>query len=81
MLGVLLLLACGMGALAQAPPPDDTEMRNRALLLCKQNNYADALPLLEKLVVAHPTDIVIRKALAFEGTPVEVQMRFKRYTV
>jgi hypothetical protein len=52
-----------MGALAQVPPPDDTDVRNQALLLCKQNNFAAALPLLEKLAAAHPTDIVILEKL------------------
>jgi len=70
LLMVLLLLDCGVGAFAQAPPPDDIAMRNRAFLLCKQTNYAEALPLLEKLAVAHPSDFIILEALgsALVGT-------------
>jgi tetratricopeptide (TPR) repeat protein len=63
LLAVFLLLLHGMGALAQAPAPDDTDMRNRALLLIKQNNFAKALPLLENLAEAHPTDFVILEGL------------------
>jgi hypothetical protein len=59
-----------MGALAQAPPADDTAMRDRALLLCQQRNYTEALPLLEKLATTHPADFVILELLggALTGT-------------
>src|ERR1039457_2823246 len=70
LLVILVLLAGGTEALAQAPAPDDTAMRNQAFLLCKQNNFVDALPLLEKLAAAHPTDFVIQERLgsALVGT-------------
>lgn len=67
---VLLLLSSGVGALAQGPALDDTAMRSRAFELCRQANYADALPLLEKLAEAHPMDFVILEKLgsALVGT-------------
>ena len=49
--------------LAQAPSENDTEMRNRALLLWQQNDYAGALPLLDKLAAAHPADGVVLERL------------------
>ncbi len=63
LLAVLLLLSFGIGARAQAPTPDDTALRNQALLLYKQNNFTEALPLLEKLDAAHPNDIIILECL------------------
>jgi len=62
LLVILLLLRGARRALAQAPH-DDTEIRNRALLLCEQNNFSAALPLLEKLAEAHPSDPVILEKL------------------
>lgn len=59
---VRILFCGGAGARAQTPPQDDVDMRNRAFLLCKQNNFAEALPLLEKLAAVHPNDSAI-----FEG--------------
>ena len=59
----VLLLTCGVRAPAQTQPPDDSAMRHQALLLCDQNNFVDALPLLEKLAEAHPTDFVIMERL------------------
>lgn len=63
LLVVFLLLAGGVRALAQTPAPDDSAMRTRALQFCNQKNYPEALPLLEKLAAAHPTDSVILQGL------------------
>lgn len=60
---VILLSISGIEARAQAPAPSDTDMRNRASLLCKQGKFVDALPLLEKLALAHPDDFVILESL------------------
>jgi len=62
-----LLLACALVAAtpleAQAPAEDETSLRNRALELIKQGNQTDALPLLEKVAAARPTDIVVLEKL------------------
>ncbi len=67
------LLGAG-GAPAQKLSEDETALRNRAFLLWEQNNYIEALPLLEKLAVAHPTDIVVLERLggALAGSAREV---------
>jgi len=62
LLAILLLLLGAKRALGQAPQ-DDSEMRNRALLLCEQNNFSAALPLLEKLADARPSDPVVLEKL------------------
>jgi tetratricopeptide (TPR) repeat protein len=65
---------------AQAPAEDDTSLRNRALELWKQGNQADALPLLEKVAVARPTDTVVLEslgeALMREGRTEEAKAKF-----
>lgn len=63
LLAVLLLLTCGMRVLAQTAPLDDSDTRRRAFLLIDQNNFVDALPLMEKLAAAHPSDFVVMERL------------------
>jgi hypothetical protein len=45
----------------QTPPPDD---RSRALRLCEENKFVEALPILERLNVASPDDVVVLEKLA-----------------
>ena len=58
-IGLVFLLAAG--ALATAQDPE----RRRAFELFESNNFAAALPLLEKLAAANPDDVVILSRLGF----------------
>lgn len=49
--------------LAQNTPPSVEQNRERAMELYEQNNYKDALPLLESLAVQLPNDIVVQERL------------------
>lgn len=71
---LLLVLGGAFQSFAQASPEDETALRNRAFLLWEQNNYAEALPLLEKLALARPTDVVVLERLggALAGSAREV---------
>ncbi|MGO9275204.1 MAG: tetratricopeptide repeat protein [Terriglobia bacterium] len=79
-----ILLLCALLAVAplraQAPPDDDTGLRDRALELSKQGNHAEALPLLEKVAAARPTDIAVLEslgdALMKEGRTEEAKAKF-----
>jgi len=55
-----MVFAAGVRAQAQ-----DSAERQRALELYESNNFAAALPLLEKLVVANPNDVVVLSHLGF----------------
>lgn len=59
---LLWLLLGGAAAGAQAGPEYKAE-RQRALELCEKNDYEDALPILQKLAVADPSDIVVQERL------------------
>jgi len=65
-----LVLLGTVRARAAAPRSDDAKLRNRAIELCQQSNFAAALPLLEKLAKAHPFDVSILERLggALMGT-------------
>jgi tetratricopeptide (TPR) repeat protein len=60
----LLVTAMVFAAGVRAQPQDSAE-RQRALELYESNNFAAALPLLEKLVVANPNDVVVLSHLGF----------------
>jgi len=60
---LLLALPSAMRLLAQAPVEDEIALRNRAFLLWDQGNQTEALPLLEKLAVARPTDAMVLERL------------------
>lgn len=62
---LLALALAGARTFSQVPGEDDTALRNRAFQLYDQNNYTDALRLLEKLATAHPTDKVVLERLGF----------------
>jgi tetratricopeptide (TPR) repeat protein len=62
-LAVLLTLSAGASLRASAQEKDAE--RERALKLYEASNFADAQPLLEKLVEKYPTDIVILSSLGF----------------
>ena len=59
---VALLLSAPLIAVAS---PQDPAERQRALDLYESNNFAAALPLLEKLAVANPNDPIILSRLGF----------------
>ena len=65
---------------AQVPIEGNEGLRNRALALSKQGNQAAALPLLEKVAAADPTDIAVLEslggALLKEGRIEEAKARF-----
>lgn len=50
-------------AVAQSSPSSIDQDRKTALELYDQNNFKDALPLLEKLAVALPNDVVVQERL------------------
>jgi tetratricopeptide (TPR) repeat protein len=56
-----LLICTATGGLAQTPGPDD---RARALRLCDENKFVEAVPILEKLNAASPDDAVLLERLA-----------------
>ena len=57
-----LLLSAPVGAVTETQDPSE---RQRALELYESNNFAAALPLLEKLAVSNPNDPVILSRLGF----------------
>ena len=68
---IALFLLLGVTTATGEPPrADDAKMRNRAIELCAQSNFAAALPILEKLAKAHPFDVSILERLggALMGT-------------
>jgi len=60
---LLLALPSATQLLARAPSEDEIALRNRAFLLWDQGNQTEALPLLEKLAIARPTDVVVLERL------------------
>lgn len=63
-LGLLLCAVAAPRAKAQGTI-DYPEQRKRALLLYEQSKFADAIPLLEKLVKVNPEDAAVWEALGF----------------
>jgi tetratricopeptide (TPR) repeat protein len=61
MLLLVLSFSLHSGALAQTPAPDD---RSRALRLCEENKFVEAIPILERLNAASPDDVVVLERLA-----------------
>ena len=59
---VVVAAVCVAGIQAQ---PQDPSERQRALELYESNNFAAALPLLEKLAAANPNDMVVLSRLGF----------------
>ena len=59
----LLLFLSGLAAQINVPPGTDDD-RKHALELYDQNKFTEALPLLEKLAVELPRDLVIQERLA-----------------
>jgi tetratricopeptide (TPR) repeat protein len=59
----LLLFLSGLAAQINVPPATDDD-RKHALELYDQNKFTEALPLLEKLAVELPKDLVIQERLA-----------------
>jgi tetratricopeptide (TPR) repeat protein len=66
---LLALLVTGCGALfAQTQPTDDPEtaaLRRQALQLYRDGKFVDAMPLLEKLSGANPSDFVVKEHWAY----------------
>lgn len=66
---LLTLLVTGCGALfAQTQPNDDAEtaaLRRQALQLYREGKFVDAMPLLEKLSGASPSDFVVKEHWAY----------------
>ena len=60
---VLLLTLVAPPALAQALPEDYTTLRHRAFDLLDRNHQLEALPLLEKLADANPSDAAVMERL------------------
>jgi thioredoxin-like negative regulator of GroEL len=56
-----LLISSHSAGLAQTPESDD---RSRALRLCDENKFVEALPLLERMNAASPDDVVVLEKLA-----------------
>jgi tetratricopeptide (TPR) repeat protein len=71
-----LLLAIPIQALSQTAPEDKAE-RRRALQLYEQNKFADAIPLLEKLVQANPSDVGLLERLGWSTFVVSGSMKDK----
>ena len=63
---LLLLFLSGLAAQTNASPATDDD-RKHALELYDQNKFTEALPLLEKLAVELPKDLVIQERLAFRS--------------
>ena len=67
----VLLLTVGVASaplFAQARPADDAAMaamRRQALQLYRESKFVDAMPLLEKLAAANPSDFVLREHWAY----------------
>lgn len=61
---VVFGLSAGSLSLAQTAREDDTLLRDKAFLLWEQGNQVAALPLLEKLAIARPTDGDVLERLA-----------------
>ena len=62
----ILAVACSVRSFAQTPSTStDDPARHEAFQLYDEGKYAEAMPLLEKIVADHPSDIVAKEHWAF----------------
>ncbi|MCC6453006.1 MAG: tetratricopeptide repeat protein [Acidobacteria bacterium] len=61
--GILFILSLSLSVRSQTA--DVKQMRERALALAASSNYIDALPLLQKVATATPSDPVVKRELGF----------------
>lgn len=65
---ITLLVAAGSSLFAQGRPADDpatAALRRQALQLYRESKFVDAMPLLEKLSAANPSDFVLKEHWAY----------------